>query len=244
MIHRQHCIAVFEVLGGEQRVGWQWADQLDALLAQTRQRRLDDFDFLAPQVAAFPGMGIQATDQNARAGDTELAHQVRVQDARDPLQTLGGDRIGDIPERQVGGHQRHTQAARGEHHYHLFGVGQLREKFRMPGEGDTGFVDHAFVHGGGDHAGEVAREAAAGSASQRLQYVGTVGGVELAGLRRRPQWRVPDVEATGWRRMLRPGAGMHLFQFDRQTERCAPRLQQFHAGDGNERSGLRVAGQQ
>jgi hypothetical protein len=58
----------------------------------------------------------------------------------------------------VRGHQRDPQAARRQHHHHLFGVGQLGEKFGVAGKGDAGFVDHAFVYWRGDHAGEVTVE--------------------------------------------------------------------------------------
>jgi len=167
-----------------------------------------------------------------------------VQDARDPLQTLGGDRIGDIPERQVGGYQRHTQAARGEHHHHLFGVGQLGEKFGVSREGNAGFVDHALVHRGGNHAGETAVQAAAPGAGQRLQYIVSVARVELACRHRCGERCVPDVQTVGWRGLAGPVLRSGIAQFDAQPQLFGALGQQRAAGDGHQWPRLRLACQQ
>ena len=105
MVHGQHRIAVLEVLGGEQGVGGQRADQVQTVAAQACQARLDDVDFLAAHVPAFAGMGVEAADQDARRGNAELVDQVGMQDAGDPLQALRRDGVGDIAQGQVGGHQ-------------------------------------------------------------------------------------------------------------------------------------------
>ena len=208
VVHGQHRIAVFQVLGGEQGVGGQRADQVQAVVTQARQARLDDVDFLAAHVPAFAGMGVEAADQDARRGNAELVDQVGMQDAGDPLQALRRDGVGDIAQGQVGGHQRNTQAMGGEHHHHLFGVGQLGQVFGVAREGDASLVDHAFVYGRCDHPGKVAVDAAGTCAVQGFQYISGVGRVQLAGHHGSAQWRVPDVQATCSRRLLGPVAGL------------------------------------
>ena len=153
-------------------------------------------------------MGVEAADQDARRGNAELVDQVGMQDAGDPLQALRRDGVGDIAQGQVGGHQRNTQAMGGEHHHHLFGVGQLGQVFGVAGEGDASLVDHAFVYGRCDHPGKVAVDAAGTCAVQGFQDVVGVGGVQLAGHHGSAQWRVPDVQATCSRRLLGPEAGL------------------------------------
>ncbi|MNP32412.1 hypothetical protein D3C76_1255910 [compost metagenome] len=96
------------MLGGEQGIGRQRADQVQALGAQTCQGRLDDLQLFPAQMATFASVGIETADQDARPGDAELVHQVGMQDAADALQALGRDGSGDILERQVSGHQGHT----------------------------------------------------------------------------------------------------------------------------------------
>jgi len=34
VVHRQHCVAVLQILGGKQSVGWQWTAQVHAFIAQ------------------------------------------------------------------------------------------------------------------------------------------------------------------------------------------------------------------
>ena len=77
----------------------------------------------------------------------------------------------------------------------------------MPGEGDAGLIDHAFMHGGGNHAGEVAINTALAGAGQGLQHIGSVGGVELARNDLGLQWGIPDIQAAGRRGRDRPVSG-------------------------------------
>jgi hypothetical protein len=102
----------------------------------------------------------------------------------------------DLTQRQVGGDQRHAQSAGGQHHHDLWGMGQVGKEFGVPGERDACFVDHAFMHRGGDHAGEVAIHAALCGAGQGLQHKGCVGLVQLAGGNRGIQRGVPHIQAT------------------------------------------------
>ncbi|MCY1275364.1 hypothetical protein D9M70_240070 [compost metagenome] len=189
-------------------------------------------------------MGVEAADQDARLGDAELVAQVGVQDSGDPLQALGRYGVGDLAQRQVGGDQGDAQAAGGEHHHHLLGVGQFGEKFGVAGEGDAALVDHALVHRSGDHPGEGAVEAAPAGSGQGFQHVGGVRRVQLAAFHRGAQRRVPDVQAAGGRRALRPVARPGFLQVDIQAQLRGALGQQRAAGDGDQRVRLRLAGEQ
>lgn len=59
-------------------------------------------------------------------------------------------------------------------------MGEFGEEFGMPGEGDTAFVDHALVHRGGDHPGEMPVQAALPGSGQGIQHERRIGLVELA----------------------------------------------------------------
>ncbi len=242
VVHRQHRVAVFQMFRGEQRIGRQGADQVDAFLAQQGQCRLDDLYLFAAQMTAFTRVRIESADQNARTGDTELLDQVGVQDACDFAQALGGNGRRDILEWQVSGHQRHAQAARGEHHDHLLGMGQLGEKFGMPGKRDPGLVDHAFVNRSGDHAGEVARQTALACAGQGIQHVAGIARLQPARFCRRLQGGIPDIKAASGSRRLWPGPRADRQQPDIQPKQIAARLEQLKAGDGDHCLRLHLTG--
>ncbi|MOA22109.1 hypothetical protein D3C78_1426490 [compost metagenome] len=123
-------------------------------------------------------------------------------------------------------------------------MGQLGEKLGVSGEGDTGLVDHALVHRGGDHPGEVAVDAAVAGAQQGLQHVAGVARVELAGDHCCGQRRVPHVQTAGRRRSVRPGAGAYRQQGDVQTQQRGAFGQQLTAGDRHQGMRLCRAGQQ
>ena len=132
VVHRQHRVAVLQIFGGKQGIGRQRPAQVHAFGAQAGQGRLDDVDFLAAQVAALARVRVKATHQYARVGNAELVAHVGMQDTGYTFDALGSDGVGNITQRQVGGHQGHAQAAGGQHHYHLRGVGQLGKEFGMP----------------------------------------------------------------------------------------------------------------
>ena len=113
VIHRQHGIAGGMTDAREQRVGGQRADELHAFATQAIECGLDDVDFLAPEVAGFAGMRIEPGHQDVRPGDAELALQVRVQDADHRIEQRRGNGVGHLAQRQMGGGERHAQAAAG-----------------------------------------------------------------------------------------------------------------------------------
>ena len=76
VIHRDDRVVVADVLGHEERVGGQRAgDAAPAVGARVGDRRRDDVDFLAAQVAAFAGVRIEPAHGDARRGDAELRLQ-------------------------------------------------------------------------------------------------------------------------------------------------------------------------
>ena len=71
-------------------------DQLHARLAQRVERRRDDFDLLAAEMAGLAGVRIEAADQDARRSECEAAAQIAVEDAQHSLQQVAGDRRADV----------------------------------------------------------------------------------------------------------------------------------------------------
>lgn len=222
------------MLGSEQGVGRQRADQVEAFATQALEAGFDHLDLFPAQVTAFAGVRVESADQDARMGDAELVAQVGVEDARDPGQALVANGVGDLAQRQVGGRQGNAQASSGQHHHHLGGVGEVGEEFGMAGKGDAGFVDHALVHRCGDHPGEVPVEAALAGAGQGFQDVGGVGSVQLPGPDRGGQGRIPYVQLAGLGRSLWPGGRGNVLKVDRQAQLAGALLQERAAGDGDQ----------
>ena len=129
-----------------------------------------------------------------------------MQNTGNPHQTLGCDCIADQAQWQVSGYQCHAQSVGGKHHHDLLGLGQVSKEFGMPGERDARFVDHAFMHRGGDHAREVAIQTALRGAGQGLQHKRCIGLVQCAGSDFGIQWGIPDVQAACWGRFFGPVA--------------------------------------
>lgn len=179
-------------------------------------------------------MRVEAAHQDAWGGDAELVAHVCMQDAGNPLDALGSDGVGDVPQRQMGGNQGHAQAAGSQHHHHLCGLGQFGEEFGVPGKGDAALVDHTLVHGGGDHPGEVPVQAALASTGQGLQHERGVGRVELARCYRGRQRGIPNIQAARWRWLLGPLARGNRQQVDSQPQLGGPLGEQVTAGDGNQ----------
>ncbi|MCY1358175.1 hypothetical protein D9M69_447000 [compost metagenome] len=167
-----------------------------------------------------------------------------MQDAADPLQPLGRDGGGDILEWQVSGHQGYTQPAGGQHHHHLAGGREFGKELGVPREGDAGFVDHALVHGSGDHPGEVSVQATLAGAGQGFQHVVRVQRFQGAGPGRRIQGCIPDVEAAGRGRGIRQAGWLDIDQLDGQAQFAGALLEQAAAGDGDQGMGLGRSGKE
>jgi hypothetical protein len=123
-----------------------------------------------------------------------------VKDAQRAGDAVHRQRISHLPQRQVGGGERHAQAVRHQQHHHLRGPAAGGEVLGVAAEGDAGVVDDALVERGGDHRVEAAFEAAPDGVIEPFQQRQRVGGVGLT--RRRPARQV-NVQhrrgARGWR---------------------------------------------
>ena len=139
-------------------------------------------------------------------GDAEFLLQVGVQDTGNPHQSLGGDCIADLTQWQVSGYQSHAQSASGKHHHDLFSMSQVGEEFGVSRKRNTRFVDHAFMHRGGDHSCKVATDAALGRAGQGLQHKGCVSLIQRASGDGGIQGCIPYVQTACRCRLLGPVA--------------------------------------
>src|SRR5690606_30008639 len=75
VIHGENRIRVFQMARREQSVSRESVAQMPAaLLAQTRDHRIDDFQLFPAQMTAFSRVGIETADQNARLRNAELSH--------------------------------------------------------------------------------------------------------------------------------------------------------------------------
>ena len=86
VIHGEHRIGVFQPLGHKQRIGRYRAARFDARRAGGADRRRDHIGVLMAEVARLTAMGIEAGDQDARAGDAKAPAQVGVEHAQRPAQ--------------------------------------------------------------------------------------------------------------------------------------------------------------
>ncbi|MNN35335.1 hypothetical protein D3C81_1491850 [compost metagenome] len=235
---------MLQIFGGKQGVGGQRAAKVHALAAQARQCRFDGVYFFMAQVATFAGVRIEAANQDARVGNAELVLQVGMQDPRDTLQAFAGDGVGNVTQGQVSRHQGHAQAAGCQHHHHLRGAGQVGEEFGMPRKGDAAFVDHALVHGGSDHPGEMPVQAALPGAGQGFQHERGVGLVQLACYHRVLQRRIPNIQAARGGGLVGEGVEAHRQQADGHAQLRGPLGEQVTAGNGNQGVWLGLRGEQ
>ena len=160
-----------------------------------------------------------------------------------PGYALRCDCIGHLTQRQVSGHQRDAQPARGKHHHDLLGVGQVCQKFGVARKRDAAFVDHAFVHRRGDHACKIACNTAKGCTGQGLQYERGVGFVQCACGDRGIERRVPDIEAACRCRLVGPVVRADGQQTDSHAQLRGPLMEQIAAGNGNQGMWLALRGE-
>jgi len=94
VVHRQHRVAAGKYRRGEHGVGRVRPGEQQTARAQALQRRADDLDFLAAEIAALASVRIEAGDQDARCSQAVLAAQVMGDDRQRLFQQLAGDRLG------------------------------------------------------------------------------------------------------------------------------------------------------
>ena len=149
---------------------------------------------------AQPGDTIRrmsAIASNHRLRQAKSRLQVQVQNLADAGQCLCGDCRWHRCQRQVRCYQGDTQAFGSKHHHHLGGSGKLRQILGMSAEGNTGCVNHRFLHGCRDHGIKVTLFDAANRGLQRLQYIAGIGAIELPGHTGGSQWHVKYLQFTG-----------------------------------------------
>src|SRR5680860_1162545 len=88
-------------------------------------------------MAAFPGVGVKASNKNPWPLNPEKRLQVGIQNSDNLSQTLLRNRGGYVFERQVRRDQCHPQLFRGQHHHHPLHAAELLQEFGMPAELNT-----------------------------------------------------------------------------------------------------------
>ena len=186
MVHRQHRVAMLQVLGSEEGVGRQRADQVKTFATQALEAGFDHLDLFPAQVTAFAGVRVESADQDARMGDAELVAQVGVEDARDPGQALVANGVGD-PRSGRWVVARATRRPRVASIITTWAVWVRSARNSVwPEKGMPASLITPLVHRCGDHPGEVPVEAALAGAGQGFQDVGGVGSVHCPGRTGRP----------------------------------------------------------
>ena len=153
---------------------------------------------------AFTGVRIQAADQNVRLLDAEFGLQIMMQDPDDLPQQFRGNGIRNGPDGQMGCDKRNTHCLRCQHHDDFRAVRALFKKLRMPGKGNTRFVNDAFVDRAGNQGGKFTLQTTVAGARKRFNDIVAVFRAELARNNRRTQGNRKERERTGllWCRLL------------------------------------------
>ena len=112
----------------ERGVGRQRAAGVDAGAAQPRDGRRDHVELLAPEMAAFAGVRVEAAHRQARRGDAEAARELARQDGGGLAQRVDGQRGAHVLERQVRGGECDAQLVGDEQHH-----GTRRRRSAAPG---------------------------------------------------------------------------------------------------------------
>ena len=232
VIHRQHRVCVGQVFGRKQRIRWQRPQQVNAFGAQLFQDRFDDVPFFGAQMAAFARMGIQTADQNGGARNAEAGPQVAIENADDAAQQRRGDGSSHLRQGQVRGGQRHAQTFGGQHHHCKVHLTFLRQKFGVSGKRDAGVIDHALVHGRCHHRGDIALLAGPHGDPQRVEHIGSVRGVQRAGLHWRAQGHRQHAQCAG-RRGSGGKGGVEGQNLQRQAQQGGALHEELRVGDDN-----------
>ena len=116
VVHCEH--RVVALAGGcvKKCIGGERAGNVDAPRAELRNRRGDDFDFLAAERSLFARMRIEAADRQPRILDGEIAGKARARDLRSAHEEILGQRSGNIFQRDVDRDGHRQQALRGHQH--------------------------------------------------------------------------------------------------------------------------------
>ena len=200
VIHRDDRVVAARVLGDEHRVGGQRAgDASNRCRARVGDRRRDDVDLLAPEMAALAGVRIEAAHGDARRARCRTCDAVRAPTMTSVSATrVARDRGGHVLQRQMRGDERDAQRRIGraadQQHHDARRVRALGEEFGVARERDARVHDHALLHRRGDERGERAGRAGVGRVFEHREHAVRVGGVGLPGRDRRGERLMPDFD--------------------------------------------------
>jgi hypothetical protein len=123
-------------------------------------------------------------------------------------------------------------------HHHRLRAAALAEILGVTAERDAGVVDHALLHRPGDQGVGAAGKTQFGRAIERFDHVGGIGGIEAAGLRRRPQRHRQHGDFAGGR--CAAAARIEVTQYQRHPQLPRTRAQQDGIADDDAlyRSGI------
>ena len=178
MVHCEHGIGMVKILRLEKGIGRQRPAQIHPFCTQLFQHRNNGVYLFRTHMPTFPRMWVQAADQHVRFGKTKLVLQVVVQDGDNLPQQVRRDGIAHRFQRQVGRCQRDAQLLGCQHHHHFRCASALFKELGVPGKGDAGIINDAFVDRAGDQCGKLTVQAAIAGAGERFNNIATVLNVE------------------------------------------------------------------
>ena len=221
--HRDHRVELAAERLDEHRIARHRALERQAPGAELLDHRQDHVDVLAPEQAAFAGMGIERADADPRPLDAEVEHGLMGQ-LEHPAQPLGRDPPGHLGERHMRRDVADLEPVVGEQHAAARAAGQLGQDLGMAGVGVARGVERLLVDRRGDDRVDLARERQPHGALDRGEGEPAALGAELAGLDRRLGRRRLDHADLG------PGRGSgRAGELDREAEtrprcpRCSSR---------------------
>lgn len=96
---------------------------------------------LAAEVAAFPGVRVQAAHDDAWRLHPEALAEVAHEDPQDACDARLRDERAHLPERHMRRAERHPQPGCAQHHDRHCAARQRRQVLGMSAEGDAGIID-------------------------------------------------------------------------------------------------------
>ena len=143
VIHAQ-CRVILRAGGGvEHRIGREGTGHEPSLGAQRGDRRLDDFDLLAPDHPAFTGVRIERRHREARPLDPEILLQATQRRPPARLDQRAGQHPRYLAQRHVDRHRHRPQRRSGEHHRDIRcrHAATLGDEFGLAGMGKADRVE-------------------------------------------------------------------------------------------------------
>lgn len=155
-----HCNDGVEVAAGgvaENRVGHGGAGEGGGPgIIEARDGGLDDAGFLVAEGSVFPGVGVEAGDGDAGAGNAAAFQEIRGE-AADADDALGGEQRGDAGERFVDGGEPDGEGAAGQQHAEVSDAEGVCEKLGLAGKRETERLQRILADRGGDDGIRLAR---------------------------------------------------------------------------------------